>query len=95
MSYDFPLDSLVPCVREFVVEISNGLPCSADMIALPSLVTIGTAIGNSRRIRITETWNEPCSMYGAIVAETGSMKSPALKLATEPLKKLQTESRRT
>ncbi len=65
------------------------------MLALPLLVTLGAAIGNSRTIRVNSTWQQSTAIYGAVVAETGSMKTPVLKLVTDPLRNAQTEHRRT
>ena len=58
-------------------------------MALAVLVTVGAAIGNSRTIRIKKGWIESAASFGAVVADAGSMKSPALALATEPLKTIQ------
>ena len=82
----FPLDSLPRPIRMFVEESAASLAAAPDLIVLPVLVTVGAAIGNSRRIRLKIGWEESSAIYGAVVAETGSMKSPALKAATAPLK---------
>ena len=65
------------------------------MLALPLLVTLGAAIGNSRIIRATSSWQESAAIYAAVVAQTGAMKTPVLKLITEPLRKAQSDARRT
>lgn len=65
------------------------------MLVLPLLVTLGTAIGNSRLVKIKNSWLEGAALYGAVVANTGSMKTPALKLMTEPLRKAQTNNKHT
>ncbi len=70
-------------------------PVPPDLVALPTLVTLGAAIGNSRVIRLKDGWDESAALYGAMVADTGSMKSPALAQAIAPLVKAQTPQRRT
>jgi len=81
----FPIETLPETLRQFVTECAAALPASPDLIVIPVLVTVGAAIGNSRRIRLKGGWEESSAIYGAVVAETGSMKSPVLKLATAPL----------
>jgi uncharacterized protein DUF3987 len=95
MNAGFPISSLPIMLRYFVTESAAKFPCSPDMLALPLLVTLGAAIGNSRMVRVNSSWQESAAIYGAVVAETGSMKTPVLKLVTDPLRKAQTENRRT
>lgn len=84
--YDgFPTETLAPQVRAFVEQSAATLPVAPDLVALPVLVSLAAAIGNARRIQLKEGWTEPASLYAAIVAETGSMKSPALEAALQPI----------
>ncbi len=92
---NFPTETLPSVVKDFVGEAAINLPCSPEMVTLPVLVTLGAAIGNSRRIRIKQGWEQPSALYGAIVAETGTKKSPALKQAIGPILAVQTQTRRT
>ncbi len=46
-------------------------------------------IGNRRKISLKSTWSEPAIIWGAIVARTGSQKSPALQAATAFLQELE------
>ena len=85
----FPLDTLPSTLHAYVSEVSESLPADPVMVALPVLVTVAAAIGNSRSIRIKQDWIESAALYGAIVADAGSMKSPALAKACEPLQTLQ------
>jgi hypothetical protein len=59
----FPTDTLAPKVRQFVEECAASLPVPPDLVALPALVTVGAAIGNTRVIRLKEGWEEPASIY--------------------------------
>jgi hypothetical protein len=59
------------------------------MIGLPMLVALASAIGATRRIRLKATWAEPAVLWGAVVAESGTTKSPAQGLALGTLRRLQ------
>src|SRR5581483_1882130 len=47
------------------------------------------AIGNTRCIQLKRGWEEPAILWSAIVADSGTLKSPALDAAVKPLYKVQ------
>ena len=91
----FPLDTLPPVLKNFVLEAARSLSVAPEMLVLPVVAVIGTAIGNSRSIQLKDDYQESAAIYGAVVAETGSMKSPSLGVAVNPIQELETETRRT
>lgn len=91
----FPLDALPDAIRQFTTECANSLSVAPELVAVPALVTLSAAIGNARRIRLKADYEEPAALFATVVADTGSMKSPALRMATEPLIRAQTTDRRT
>ncbi|MBG9941781.1 YfjI family protein [Brevibacillus formosus] len=85
----FPIDALPLCLKALVEEGSKSLQVPPDFIALPAIVALGLAIGNSRGLRIKSDWIERANLYVCIVAEPGTGKSPAQKLATFPVVEMQ------
>ena len=83
----FPLAALPGQLSQFVHEVASGLPCPPEFIALPCLVVLGAAIGGVRLLEVRSGWYERASVYAAVVAEPGSRKSPALDIASEPLRR--------
>ena len=61
-------------------------------IALPLLPVLAAAVGNSRRILLKHSWAEPCVVWAVVVGDSGTLKSPALDLALEPLQRLQSSA---
>lgn len=88
---EFPLDAIPSTLRRFVQEAAWSLPVPVDLIAVPLLVALGAAIGNSRSIRLKGGWTESAALYAVVVADPGSMKSPALRLVMEPIHEKQSE----
>jgi len=86
----FPVDALPEPIRGFVTAGAKALGCDPVMIALPLLVALASAIGATRRIRLKATWTEPAVLWGAVVAESGTSKSPAQGQALGFLRRLQT-----
>lgn len=85
----FPIQCLPDPVRTFVVETANSMHCDPCFIILPLLAALAAAVGNSRRIRLKNTWTEPCILWTVIVGESGTMKSPALEAALAFIRHLQ------
>lgn len=87
----FPLDLLPGPMREYILEAQRMLGCDPSYFVLPSLVMMAGAIGNSRIITLNEEWPEPSVLWGCVIADSSSMKSPAFKKAIEPLAALDLE----
>lgn len=85
----FPLDALPRIVRDYVAAGGNALRVDPTYLALPALVSLGGLIGNTRTMRIKESWHEPSVFWGALVAESSTLKSPAQSLAVRPLEALE------
>jgi hypothetical protein len=85
----FPVDALPEPVRGFVADGSAAIGCDPAYVALPLLSALAAAIGNTRRIRLKRGWDEPAILWTAIVGDSGTMKSPALELALQPVRERQ------
>lgn len=81
----YPVEALPEPIRSFVVEGTEALGCDPAYLALPLLTALASAVGSAVEVRVTPEWAEPCVLWSAIVGESGSMKSPALKLALGPV----------
>jgi hypothetical protein len=81
----FPVDVLPPVVARFISEGAEALGCDPAFIALPLLAELASAIGNSRRIRLKRSWTEPPVLWCVMVADSGTLKSPAFDLALGPV----------
>lgn len=85
----FPVEVLPKSCQKLVQEAVAAISCPPDFVALPMLVVLGTAVGNSRVIKLKGGWEEGAAIYGAVVADPGEKKTPAMKLAIEPAAKEQ------
>jgi hypothetical protein len=85
----FPVDCLPHPLDKFIPAGAEAIGCDASMIALPLLSAIAGTIGNTRVARIKHDWKAPANIWTAIIAESGTMKSPAQRLALRPLHEMQ------
>jgi len=80
---DFPTEALPEPLAAFVRETARGIGCDESMVALPLLAAVAGAVGNSRAIEPRPGWREPAVVWTAVVAESGSGKTPAFKAAMQ------------
>lgn len=85
----FPADLLPAPLRELVTAGAKAIGCDPAFIALPSLAASASLIGNAYRIEVKPTWQEPSIIWASVVAESGTLKSPALDLVLAPVIALQ------
>lgn len=88
----FPLHALPDAPRRYVEEVTRGMDCPPDLVAVPLLGAAGGAWGNRLAVRLTSTWVERAITWTAVVADPGSAKSPALEAALAPFVALQREA---
>jgi len=83
----FPLAFLPEPLRSRATDIAERMQCPADFVGIALLIAAATAIG--RHIRLApkrhDPWTERVALWGAVVGRPGSMKSPAIKAALDPL----------
>ncbi len=85
----FPIAALPPVVRRYVEECAEFLGCCVSLVALPVFVVLASAIGTTRRVILrggARPWAEPSVFWGALVTESGQLKSPALDLGVSLLR---------
>ena len=78
-------------LRGFVQDISERMQCPPDFAAVAVFVMMGSIIGRKIGIRPMRhnDWTVICILWGAVVGNSGVMKSPTLSAATSPIKRLQ------
>lgn len=85
----FPVDALPQPAARFVDGAARAIGCDPSFVALPLLTGLASAIGNTRRIQLKRRWTEPAVVWGAIVADSGTLKSPAEEQGLRPVRKRQ------
>ncbi len=88
----FPIEAIPKPVATYIAEGAEAMGCDTSYIALPMLSALASAIGNSRRIKLKESWSEPSILWTGIVGDSGTMKSPAIDLALRPLRRIQNDA---
>ena len=58
--------------------------CDTCFIALPVLTAMAAAIGSNYQLEIKPGWNAKAILWGAVVGESGTTKTPAFDLVLKP-----------
>jgi putative DNA primase/helicase len=87
----FDYDYLPNGLRPFVKDISERMQCPPDFAAVGAFVMMATIIGRKVCIKPMrrDDWTVTPNLWGAVVGNSGVMKSPTLSAALSPIKKLQ------
>ncbi len=88
----FPVDALPSGMGAFVTTVAKSIGCDPAFVGLPAIVVCAAAVGNTHRLMPKAGWTEPCVLWGVIVGDSGSQKSPALEPPLKPLRKRQSEA---
>ena len=89
----FPVGAMPRGTRQLIKEASAAIGCPPEFVALPMLAVLGSAIGNSRVLKLKDGWEEGAAVYAAVVADPGEKKTPAYKVAIAPATKHQARLR--
>lgn len=87
--HPFPVDALPEPIRGFVDDGARAIGCDPSYLALPLLTSIAAAIANTRRLELKRGWSAPPILWGAIVGESGTAKTPAFRLVMRPVRERQ------
>jgi hypothetical protein len=90
----FPTEALPQEAERLVTEGAAAIGCPADAIGLAALVTLGSAIGNSRVIQPKPDWTEGATIFAGVISDPGEKKTAAVKRATNPARKLENKAQR-
>ena len=77
----FPVNRLPDVLREYVTHEARAINVDPAMIAPLVLGNAAGMIGNARSIRLREDYHQACVLWVAVVAPSGSRKSPAVNSA--------------
>lgn len=81
---EFPVDAMPTACRPLIEESEKALGCAPELVALPMLAVLSSAIGTGRVVEIKGGWREWAALFMAVVASPGAMKTPAAKVAKKP-----------
>jgi hypothetical protein len=85
----FPIDELPEPLARFCNEVADSVGCDPSFPALVALSVCSASVGTTRQVCIKRGWFAPGIIWGLLVGESGTQKSPGFRLAMAPMKERQ------
>ena len=85
----FPVSAFPLQVQTIISEFYKAYQIPVDFYGLGILTTCSGVIGNAYCLEYKTGFNVPAIIYGAIVGSSSIGKTPALKLCTQPVHKIE------
>jgi len=82
----FPMDCFPPKIAAYGYQAAEAHCVDLSFVGLPMLVVTSAAMGNVWRLRLKQGFDVPPTLWGGIVAASGTNKSGPLRAITEPLR---------
>ncbi len=82
----FPVAGIPGACGEYITEVARAIGCDPCMIAVPLLVSVAAAVGNTRTIDLGNRWHEPSIIWASVVSSSGTHKTPAMRAALKPFR---------
>lgn len=86
----FPMECLPPRSAEYGILAADAHCVDSSFTGLPMLIVAGAAMGNAFRLKLKQGFMVPPTLWGGIVAASGTNKSGPLQAITEPLRAVPT-----
>ena len=86
---DLPANAVPPMLERFIKCVSRRKGAPEAFATVSALTAIGAAIGAGVRVQVRQkddTWKEAANLFSVVVANPGSVKSPVIRDAVQPLK---------
>lgn len=92
---DITPEMLPPCLYDFTTDNANRLSVPKVYIAIPLVVAMGSVIGAKIGImpKVNDDWQEVANLWGGIIGDPSTKKSPSLNTALEPLRALEQKAK--
>jgi hypothetical protein len=82
---EFPLQIFSSDIREWIKRSAHGAGVTVDHVAIPLLGIASGLIGTARRVRASNSWSEPCTVWVATIGYSGTGKTPGIDVSKRAL----------
>jgi hypothetical protein len=90
----FPVDTLPPWLRDWVVALATALQCPVDLPAMLGLAVLALCGAKRYEVHVVQGWDEPLNLYVAVALKPGESKSPSFAAAIRPVARFVAEERK-
>lgn len=81
----FPIDSLPPVLKDYVLAVAENKQVSPDMVAVSCLAVVALSVQGKFEVLPLNGWKESLNLYTIVIAPPSERKSPVLREVTAPV----------
>ncbi len=87
-------DMLPLPIRDYILDTCHRQQCPIDFVTVTTLVGLSAMVGNKIRVypKQHDDWEVTPNLWGVIIGEPSTMKTPSMKAALSPIKKLDSKN---
>jgi putative DNA primase/helicase len=87
----FSMDLLAPVLRQYIENVVYRKQCPSEYVAIPALIMAASLIGKGCHIKPLQKddWRVVPNLWGGVIGDPGTMKTPACDDALMPLKSIE------
>jgi len=90
---EFPLDVFSEDWQSWAKDAAHGAGTTVDHVMVPLLGIASSLIGTARRIRASNSWSAPFSMWTCVIGFSGTGKTPGIDVTKRCLAKIEKDRR--
>ena len=84
---DYPINIFPEKIENLIIRLHDAVGFEKSVTASTMLFVVSTIIGNSKNIKIKNTWIDTPNLWIAIVGKRGTMKTPTINFPIKALQK--------
>ena len=82
---EFPTDVFSGLCKRWLESAAHGAGVTPAHVAVPLLGIAAGLVGTARRVRATQSWSEPLTLWTAVIGLSGSGKTPGIDVTKNAL----------
>ena len=82
---EFPTDVFSGLCKRWLESAAHGAGVTPAHVAVPLLGITAGLVGTARRVRATQSWSEPLTLWTAVIGLSGSGKTPGIDVTKNAL----------
>ncbi len=89
-------DMLPECIRDYIFDIAERQQCPPDFVAVTAIIALSSLLGRKAimQVKMHDNWFATPNQWGVIIGRPSAMKSPSMKAALMPLRKIEEDNAR-
>jgi len=89
----FPSEKMPAGVQRWLTDAAHGAGVTPAHVAVPLLAVTAGVVGAARRIRASNSWSEPLTLWAAVIGLSGTGKTPGIDVSKRGLSSVERDRR--